>query len=60
MIKTSKYRIHLWSEIKGDFAPSLHPLQDSPQLARVYGRKHLKLEENLSGKSAFEVRPETV
>lgn len=58
MKKTTNYRIFLWSEMKNNYAPSLHPTNtDMAALAR-YARTTLKLEENLNGKSAFEIHPD--
>ena len=60
MKKVKKFRIWLWSEMKDKYAPSLQPLQNTPEEARAFGRAHLKLDENLAGKQSFEVRPELV
>lgn len=60
MKKYIKYAIWLWSEIAGKYAPTQQPLKDTANEARVFAKRTLKLEQNLSGKAAFEVRPETV
>jgi hypothetical protein len=56
MKKKKQFGIYCWSEIKQDYAPTLWPPFDSPEEARKFGNKNLKLEENLHGRSAFEVR----
>jgi uncharacterized protein YcnI len=59
-LKVVKYGIWLWSEIANKYAPTHHGLKDSREEATSFARKTLKLPENLGGKSAFEVRSETV
>ncbi len=60
MKKTLKYRIHLFSQMLGNYAPTIHPLQDTRGDAINYAKKNLKLEENLSGKGSFKIEPEYV
>lgn len=55
-----KYGIWLWSEIAAKYAPTQHPLKDTPLQAQNFAKRTLKLPENLSGKAAFEIKPVTV
>lgn len=55
-----KYGIWLWSEIAGKYALTQHPLKETAIEARNFAKRTLKLPENLSGKSAFEIKPVTI
>jgi hypothetical protein len=58
-----KYRIYAyspmlaqWGDTRDCYAPTQFPLFDKSNEAAEYARKHMKLEENLKGNRAFEVR----
>lgn len=58
-----KYKIYAyspmlaqWGDKKDSYAPTLFPSFDTSKDAERYAEEHMKLDENLKGNRAFEVR----